>query len=135
MFELYKNKWFWIVLIILSTTGAIIGFVLSWKHNKKLEQAERIELRDYYNPGNIYIHGIEDTTLVDQYIKFEMDNVYPKPLTFKSTAIRTDERLYALDYTQDSSLVLVARENDNPTMQDPSYMELWVWRKHVKWKK
>ncbi len=135
MFGLYRNKWFWIVWIIFSITGGAIGFIWSRNHANKINKAERIELQDYFRSDEIFIHGIEDTTFADDYIKFEMDTAFPKPLTFKSSAIRTDKKLYALNYTQDSSLVLVARENDTPTMEDPSYSELWVWRKHVKRKK
>lgn len=60
-----------------------------------------------------------------------MDTVEPRPVRFKGTLMKTDQTIYALDYSSDSSLVLVARENDSPTSVDPSYIELWVWSKHV----
>lgn len=116
---------------VLSIVGAVIGFIASRKRYEKLDRAERIQLRDYHNPSALYILGIEDTAFAEQYIRFEKDTASSKRLTFKSATIRNDKKLYALQYARDSSLVLVARENDEPTQVSPSYMELWVWRKHV----
>ena len=131
----FKNKWFIAFIVIGSIIGAIIGFIGSEMHARKIAAAQRIQIVDYYNPDRLYINGIEDTLLKKEYLSFENDTVYPKAINFKSSAIKTTQKLYALDITKDSSLVLVARENDNPTMADPRYTELWVWRNHVIFKK
>lgn len=131
MFQAFKNKWFIGFIVIGSIVGGIIGIIGSEMHARKIATAQRIQLVDYYNPDRLYISGIEDTLLKKEYLLFENDTVYPKALNFKSSAIKTTQKLYALDFTKDSSLVLVARENDNPTMADPRYTELWVWRNHV----
>ena len=112
--------------------GGIIGFIMSRNHEAKLDRAERIELENFHNPENLFIPGIKDTSLKNEYLAFERDTTYPKKVTFKIGGIKTNETLYALDWTNDSSLVLVARENSKQTMGDGAYHELWVWSRYVK---
>ena len=135
MFGLFKKKWFWIIWLALALTGGIIGYLGSEYQSERIENAELIELQDFYDPDRPRIHGINDTTLVDQYIRFEKDTNYPKALNFSSGTIPTNQKLYALDWTSDSLLVLVGRQNSNPTTADPRWTELWVWEKHIKKKK
>ena len=135
MFGLFKKKWFWIIWLALALTGGVIGYLGSEYQSERIENAELIELQDFFNPDRPRIHGINDTTLVDQYIRFEQDTNYPKALNFRSGTIPTNQKLYALDWTNDSLLVLVGRQNSNPTTADPRWTELWVWEKHVKKKK
>ncbi|WP_417593016.1 hypothetical protein [Owenweeksia hongkongensis] len=132
MFGLFKKKWFWIVWLALALTGGVVGYFGSEYQSERIENAELVELQDYYNPDRPRIHGIKDTTLVDEYIKFEKDTNYPKALKFSSETIPINQKLYALDWTSDSLLVLIGRQNSNPTVADPRWTELWVWKNHVK---
>ncbi len=129
---MFKNKWFWIIVFALSIMGAIFGYIDGESQDKRIESAVIVKLQDYYNPDRPIVNGIKDTNLVEQYIKFEKDTIYPKALNFDSPTIPTDQTLYALEWTSDSVLVLIGRQNLNPTLADPRWMELWVWEKHVK---
>lgn len=133
--EAFTNKWFIGFIVIGSIIGAIIGFIGGEMHERKIEAAEEIELEDFHKPDLLYITGIEDTLLVEEYISFEKDTIYPKAIEFDFKTIKTDKKIYALDWTNDSLLVLVGRQNSNPTTVDPRWTELWIWEKHVKRKK
>lgn len=129
---MFKNKWLWIIVFALTITGAIFGYIDGESQDKRIENAVIVKLQDYYNPDRPIVNGIKDTNLVEQYIKFEKDTIYPKALNFDSPTIPTDQTLYALEWTSDSVLVLIGRQNLNPTLADPRWMELWVWEKHLK---
>lgn len=132
MFGLFRNKWFWIIWLIAALTGALIGFIGSEIRGRKIENAEVVKLEDHYKPDRLYITGIEDTALKERYLNFEKDTVYPKSLNFEIKTIKTDKEIYALEWSKDSSLVLVLRYNSEPTTSNPRWTETWVWEKHVK---
>ena len=127
----FSSKWFLGFVVIGSLLGGVLGYVGSEIRQRKLDAGERVEVVHHYFPDVGYINGVEDTLFKNEYISFEMDTVYPKTLNFEGAVIRVDGRHYAIDFTADSSLVLIARQNDFARLADPSYMELWVWRKHV----
>ena len=128
----FKNKWFVGFIVVGSIIGAMIGFVGSELHSKKMENAKEVELVRYFRPEWTHIHGITDTSYREEYIKFTLDTSLSSIVNYPSRSIPTSGRLYLLDATQDSTLGLIGRENDQPTTADPRYQELWVWMKHVK---
>lgn len=119
------------IWLFFALVSAAIGFTASRLRKARLEKAEHVFLRHYQQPEQNHVVGIEDTTLAAQYIQFEKDTATIKPIKFKFVTMRTDGVFYALQYTRDSTLVLVARKNDKPTGVNPAYQELWIWNKHV----
>ena len=97
-----------------------------------MENEKEVELVHYFRPEWTHIHGITDTSYREEYIKFTLDTSLSSIVNYPSRSIPTSGRLYLLDATQDSTLGLIGRENDQPTTADPRYQELWVWMKHVK---
>ncbi len=132
MTEAIRSKWFIGFIVIVAIIGGIIGFIGGEMHEKKIKNAEEIELKDFNKPDRLYITGIEDTMLGEEYINFEKDTTYPKAIEFDFGTIKTDKKIYALDWTRDSLLVLVGRQNSSPTTVDPRWTELWVWGKHIR---
>ena len=130
--EAFKNKWFIGFIVIASLVGGIIGLIGSEIHERKIENAELVQLIHYYNPEWNYIPGIMDTNYKEEYMEFILDTSLSSIVNFPIRSIPTTGHLYLLDLTQDSTLALIGRENDNPTMADPRYQELWVWVKHVR---
>ena len=127
----FKHNWFIGFIIIGSIIGAFIGLVGSKSHERRIKKAEVVELKHYFHPEWSHIHGIMDTSYKEAYMKVTLDTSLTSSINYPSRAIPTTGRFYLLGFTQDSTLALVGRENDNPTIADPRYQELWLWKNHV----
>jgi len=131
-FSLFKNKWFWIVWLILSISGAIIGYVLSENHKKELENAENaicVEFRDLKHPS---IWGIRKLKYKDQYLEVMLDSnikTHNIPLTL---GVTNNQPVKILEYSEDSALARIAITREKHTMAKPRYEELWLWTKFIK---
>lgn len=130
LFEIFKSKWFWIILVSLSLIGAVIGFTHSIQHNNKINSSEIAFCKDFRNNNFPAVIGIYNLKYRDKYINV-LEDTNENQLNFPFGHIDDGQKVYLLDYTPDSVLIQVGIINKIPTLSKPSYEELWVWRKFV----
>lgn len=131
-FSLFKNKWFWVVWLILSLAGAIVGYMASEKHKEQLELAENaicVEFRDLKHPS---IWGIQKLKYKDQYLAVMLDSsikTYNIPL---ARVIENNQSVKILEYSEDRTLTKIAVIREESTAAKPDYEELWLWSRFIK---
>ena len=131
-FSLFKNKWFWIVWLILSSIGGIIGYVLSEKKERQLENAENaicVEFRDLNHPA---IWGIQKLKYKDQYLKVMLDSNIKTHNIPSTRGVENNQQVKILGYSEDSTLANIAIIREKGTMVKPRYEELWLWTEFIK---
>ena len=133
-FSIFRNKWFWIVWLILSLTGAIIGLALSNNEANKLEKASDaicIEFREVPYPS---IWGIPDLKFADEYIRVMLDTNIRTHNIQGTTVVENYQEVKILDYSVDSSLVKIAITKEQSKRTRPRYEETWVLENFIRQK-
>lgn len=132
--RLFKNKWFLIILVVVSFSAAIISYFLNQKHMEELNAAENaicVEFRDLKHPS---IWGIKKLKHKDQYLKVMLDTTVNTHNNIPTSVVENNQKVKILGYSNDSILVNVAIMRKKGTPVNPQYEELWLWNKFIKMK-
>lgn len=129
--NLLKEKWFWIIWLMISLIGGVIGFVFKQGIDNKLRESKTATCVEFRNLKAPSIIAIESIDYKEEYIKMLTDTNNGHD-NFPWSVIDNKQMVQILDYTSDSVLVKVAIRRNNPTWLKPSYEELWVWSKFVR---
>jgi hypothetical protein len=129
-FYLFKKKWFWIVWLIVSIIGGLIGYVGSNQREQNYNNGKYAKVLDFRQSKYPSIIGIKNLNDKEVYIRIFMDSTI-KTLDVPSSIIENGKMVKILSYTDDSLLIQVAVKNRNTTSTKPPYQEIWLWKEFV----
>ena len=112
--------------IILGIIGGFGSLIYSYFQSKKLSESPLVNIQSALYPSSRTVMGITDTSYKSEYLNYVNQLSESKYIEFPFATMRTNLQVYLLEYSNDSSLVFVARDGKSTRRGDRGYQELWI---------
>jgi hypothetical protein len=125
-----NSKAFWILIVVGTILGGIVGVIMKYNKDSKLENATIkycYEYRDYIKYPSIV--AIEDLSEGANYISYLSNGTGIS--AFKFSAIFQGQKVYVLDSVSNFPLINIAILFSKASGGRSTYEEVWVWHKFL----
>lgn len=130
LIKTFKNKWFWILWLIISVVTGGIGFFHSYQTDEILKNSKKMYCHDYrINSNYLTIEVLNDLDKKKEYIGYYKGAEGVK--NFKFEVLKEGQEVLVIDSVSEFPLVKIG-VNRKSTMLYPTYSEYWVLRDFLK---
>jgi hypothetical protein len=128
--RIFRNKWFWITWLIVSVIGGVTGYLMLQNREQKIAEAEVFYVREF-REGLKWptIHVVENSAYKEDYLNYFQKNELRSDMRLQS--LNQGQKVYLLEFSEDSLLARIALINENPSMQQGYYNEYWIWHEYL----
>ena len=129
-FKPILRKRFWIVVVVVSVSGAAFSSIMIWRKENLIVTAKEAYISLGKESRTPTLGKISDSKELQQYRDYI--NGSTRFVNWKSGgSILNGQKVKILDYSLDSTLIKVLVIRERNTMHYPSREEHWVHRKYV----
>ncbi len=126
--KIFKNKYFWLFITIISLSAGIWSFLYDKKRDKLLEKSPLMYCVDNRSTSESrYVLVITDIDHAENYIAYYSGEMEKQ--NFRSIAIPNGSKVKAIDKKYDGRLIKAVLTHK--TDKRITYEEFWVWHEFV----